>query len=680
MDVPVSLFISLLLLLVVAGAGGSSATNSNTAADYWRSVLPETAIPQAVLDQLTPHAVHGSPDDNISSNNLKFVNGLRKIGPKYERVKPESHYGDKQIHDASHAQVGLKEVFVSNESQGEEYINNGRMLHKPKLHNDMRSSSTLDGSHAKDESEKIFVAHGPEVEEILKEVSVSYGLQGVKDSNKILLNLKKILAAYRPQKEENLKEVSVSSGSKDKKDLKEVSVSYGIEQEGKLKEVTMSYGSGEEKYEHNEVLDQGKEDPNKATMSYGSKEEDDSNKATMSYGSEQEDNPNKLTMSYGSEQEDDPNKLTISYGSEQEDGPNKLTLSYGSEHEEDPNKVTLSYGSEQEDPNKVTMSYGSQHKEEGPNKVTMSYGSEKEDPNKVTMSYGSQHKEEDPHKLTMAYGPEHDEHLKTVSTKHETHTEGTGQRDHRVHDHTNRQKAGVFFVQDMLRPGSIITPTIRPTTSLPRLLPRHIASSIPFSTEGISDIIAMFAPPASLGMAREIRWTLDTCKHPRTLPGEKAGCATSLESLVELPASLLGTQNVCAFSAANLPLEAPGTPALRGRYNVTAVRKISGQSSEIVTCHDLTYPYAVYYCHTANPTAAYTVTLASVEHAAGWAPATIEALAVCHLDTSKWSPKHPFFELHNLKPGEVTVCHFLTKLSIIWVPGSEQGDAHAAAR
>lgn len=178
-------------------------------------------------------------------------------------------------------------------------------------------------------------------------------------------------------------------------------------------------------------------------------------------------------------------------------------------------------------------------------------------------------------------------------------------------------------------------------------------------------------------MAREIRWTLDTCDHPRTLPGQKAGCATSLESLTELASSLHGTHNVRAFSAANLPIDAAGTPALRGMYNVTAVRKLS-DSQEIVTCHDLTYPYTVYYCHTANPTAAYTVTLESVDGAT--APEVMEALAVCHLDTSRWSPKNPFFEMHNLKPGDVAVCHFLTKLSIIWVRGGEQGDTHAATR
>lgn len=237
---------------------------------------------------------------------------------------------------------------------------------------------------------------------------------------------------------------------------------------------------------------------------------------------------------------------------------------------------------------------------------------------------------------------------------------------------TGRRKRQMSFFHDMLRPGSLITPTIPPTTSMPALLSGNVADSIPFTTEHLSDIITMFAP-ASLTMTREIRWTLDTCEHPRTLPGQKAGCATSLESLAEMPASLLGRRNVHAFSAMDLPMDAPGTPALRGRYNVTAARKLSGSSSEVVTCHDLTFPYAVYYCHTSSPTAAYMVTLASVEE--GASPATMEVMAVCHLDTSLWSPKNPFFELHNVRPGDVAVCHFLTKLSIIWVTVDEHADA-----
>ncbi|XP_044441545.1 BURP domain-containing protein 17 isoform X3 [Triticum aestivum] len=656
------LLLPLVSLLLITGGGShhvsfanAATTNSVTPRAYWEAVLPRTPKPPAVSDLLVQQEVRASLDDV----DLKFVKGLRKIGPYYKKLKSEVDQGEEHSHTASHAEHNLKEVSLSYESK--------------------------DGDNLKEVS----VSYGAKVGERPKKVSVSYGV-GAKDVPK-----RDFVA-----QEGDVKEVSLSYGSKGGNNLKEVSVSHGskdrdfVAQEGDLKEVSVSYGLDEGKNEHIEVLNQGEDDPHRLTMSYKPEQEDDPNKATMTYRSEQEEDPHKVTMSYRSEQEDDPNKVTMSYRSEQEEDPHKVTMSYGSEQEDDPNKVTMTYRSEQEeDPPKVTMSYGSKQ-EDDPNKATMTYRSEQEeeDPHKVTMSYRSNHEEYtnkltmtygskdevDPDKATMSYSSEHENDLKTVSTGHMAHIEVTGKAIHHVdsHSHKNERHADVFFFRDMLRPGSMITPTIPPTNSLPTLLPRHVADSLPFSAKRLWDIVAMFAP-RSLGMIRDIRWTLDTCEHPRTLPGEKAGCATSLESLGELTTSLLGTSNVRAFSAANLPVEAPGTLALRGRYNVTAARRLS-KSSEIVTCHDLKYPYAVYYCHTSNPTAAYAVTMESMER--GAAPATMEALAVCHLDTSQWSLKHPFFALHNVKPGDVAVCHFLTKLSVVWVQAGEPGNAHAVAR
>lgn len=561
----------------------AATANSVTPRAYWEAVLPGTPMPPAVSDLLLQQEVRASLD----GVDLKFVKGLRKIGPYYKKLKSEADQGEDHSHAASQAEHNFKEVSLSY------------------------------GSKGGDNLKEVYVSYGAKVGERPKKVLVSYGV-GDKDVPKRDFvaqegDVKEVSLSYVSKGGNNLKEVSVSYGSKDRESLEEVSVSYGIDgkyvpkkdfvaQEEDLKEVSVSYGLDEGKNEHIEVLNQGEDDPHRVTMSYRSEQEDDPNKATMTYRSEQ--------------QEEDPHKVTMSYGSNHEEHTNKLTMTYGSEDEVDPNKATMSYRSE------------------------------------------------------------HENDLKTVSTGHMTHIEG--KPSHHVHSHSHKTKrhADVFFFHDMLRPGSMITPTIPPTNSIPTLLPRHVADSLPFSTKRLPDIVAMFAP-TSLGMIRDIRWTLDTCEHPRTLPGEKAGCTTSLETLGELTTSLLRTSNVRAFSAANLPVEAPGTPALRGRYNVTAARRLS-KSSEIMTCHDLTYPYAVYYCHTSNPTAAYAVTLESMER--GAAPATMEALAVCHLDTSQWSLKHPFFALHNVKPGDVAVCHFLTKLSVVWVQAGEPGNAHAAAR
>uniref|UniRef100_N1R0P5 Uncharacterized protein n=1 Tax=Aegilops tauschii TaxID=37682 RepID=N1R0P5_AEGTA len=407
----------------------------------------------------------------------------------------------------------------------------------------------------------------------------------------------------QPKGQENSKEASGISGLKGEKDLKEISVSYGVDGQENLKEISVTYGSKDQ-----QILKE-------PSGSYVVRGEKDLKEISVSYGTDGHENLKEISVTYGSKDQKIGKEAFGSYGLKGERDLKEISVSYGVDGQEVPKGGSTSH-------------------EENSKEVTLSYGSVEE-------------KDEQPDVLNQVKG------------------EGS----HHVHAHSykNKKEADVFFFHDTLRPGSLITPTIPPTTSMPALLSGNVADSIPFTTEHLSDIITMFAP-ASLTMTREIReirWTLDTCEHPRTLPGQKAGCAPSLESLAELPASLLGRRNVRAFSAVDLPMDAAGTPALRGRYNVTAARKLSGPSSEVVTCHDLTYPYAVYYCHTSSPTAAYMVTLASVGE--GASPATMEVMAVCHLDTSLWSPKNPFFELHKVRPGDVAVCHFLTKLSIIWV-------------
>ncbi|KAM0005498.1 putative BURP domain-containing protein [Helianthus debilis subsp. tardiflorus] len=46
----------------------------------------------------------------------------------------------------------------------------------------------------------------------------------------------------------------------------------------------------------------------------------------------------------------------------------------------------------------------------------------------------------------------------------------------------------------------------------------------------------------------------------------------------------------------------------------------------------------------------------------------MNAAAVCHIDTSKWNPKHLAFQVLKVKPGTVPVCHFLPEDHVAWVP------------
>ncbi|KAF0904287.1 hypothetical protein E2562_033267 [Oryza meyeriana var. granulata] len=452
---------------------------------------------------------------------------------------------------------------------------------------------------------------------------------------------------------------------------KECEKSLHTNKEG-LKEATISYGGeGEEDPMGRYMLDKElkkniyttKEELREVSLSYGP-EEKLRNLFPTGYEHKNYKHANKVGL----------NEVSVSYGSDGEEETRKAfpmgQYMLDKEHEkslhaqkEDLKEVSVSYTSDGEEESRKAFPTGGYILDKEHEK---SLNIDKAGLKEVSVSYRSEG-EEKPRKDFLTRG-----YMLEKQREKSLHTDkGKDHRRH-VHAHSNKMLADVFFFPDVLRPGSIITPTIPPTTSLPALLPRHVADSIPFSTDRFADIVAMFTP-ASLAMAREIRWALDTCQHPRPLPGEKAGCATSLESLAELAASLLGTREVRAFSAAGLPIDGAGTPARRGRYNVTSVRELSATagstSSElaavVVACHDLTYPYAVFYCHTTKPTAAYAVTLVASDGAAS--PARMEALAVCHLDTSWWNPENAFFVAHNVKPGEVSVCHFLTKLSIVWV-------------
>ncbi|XP_066167361.1 BURP domain-containing protein 11 isoform X7 [Oryza sativa Japonica Group] len=775
MDVLV-LLISLILLI-----GGSSGANmavavtkpSPTAMEYWQKKFPETPMPPAILDLLTPlpTAAEGLKEVSVS------YGSEGKEEPK--KAFPMGRYMlDKEREMTSCIdKAGLKEVSMTYGSDGEEeprktFSQVGYMLDKERKKSSdvdedgLKEVSVSYGSNGEEETSKTFAMGGfmadKECEmslqgekEGLKEVSVSYGPEDEDKKSKVFpaknwSNNEYEKYLHKSEATEGLKEVSVSYGSEGKEEPrkafpmgqymldKEREMTSHTDKDG-LREVSVSYGSkGEvvtrkafpmERYvldkEPKRNLHRNKDELREVSVLYGSKGKL-KNLFPTGYGHKKHKHANEADLK----------EVSVSYGSNDEEKPRKAFLRgglfLGNEYEksvhidkEDLKEVSVSYGSNVKLSNLFPTGYAHQKyiltSGAGLKEVSVTYGSDgEEEPRKTFSKVGymldkeckksSDVDEGGLKEVSVSYGSNGEEETsKTtpmggymVDMKNEKSLQAEKGMDHgrHVHAHGNKmqQLADVFFFRDALRPGSVITPTIPPTTSLPAFLPRHVADAIPFSADRFADVLAMFAP-ASLAMAREIRWALDTCgqRAAALLPGEKAGCATSLESLADLAASLLGTRDVRAFSAADLPTDAATTPARRGRYNVTSVRELSamagsGSSSSsepapaaVVACHDLTYPYAVFYCHSTKPTAAYAVTLVAATTGDGdgegeaASPAKMEALAVCHLDTSRWRADNPFFVAHGVKPGEVSVCHFLTKLSIVWVPRHEQGGPRAAA-
>ncbi|WJX42416.1 hypothetical protein P8452_29654 [Trifolium repens] len=46
----------------------------------------------------------------------------------------------------------------------------------------------------------------------------------------------------------------------------------------------------------------------------------------------------------------------------------------------------------------------------------------------------------------------------------------------------------------------------------------------------------------------------------------------------------------------------------------------------------------------------------------------VEAMVVCHMDTSQWAPSHVSFQVLGVTPGSSSVCHFFPADNYIWVP------------
>lgn len=240
----------------------------------------------------------------------------------------------------------------------------------------------------------------------------------------------------------------------------------------------------------------------------------------------------------------------------------------------------------------------------------------------------------------------------------------------------------------------MVSPYIEPSAPPVPFLRRDVSDSMPLSTANFSKIMSAFGPMASaLSMSPRDMWsTVRTCEHPHGVEGEQHACAASVESMAELAVSVLGTRDLRAFSSsADVPAGGVASPPGSPSYKVAAVSAVTtpGQPATTMTCHGMEFPYAVFYCHAVNPTRVYEVTLARIAGeddgaAAEASPSTMRALAMCHLDTSRFNPENPFFVARRLKPGDAAVCHFTGRGGVIWAPAAAasttQGVAQVAAQ
>ncbi len=194
-------------------------------------------------------------------------------------------------------------------------------------------------------------------------------------------------------------------------------------------------------------------------------------------------------------------------------------------------------------------------------------------------------------------------------------------------------------------------------------LPGAVADTLPaLKASNLPKLLQAFNIREGTEMARRMQTTISYCEGIANLtPEEKpASCPTSEKAMAKFVSSLLG-QNVELLTSKVISAKAS---AVSGPVTVVDYHTRSADIEDTpVVCHSLSFPSQVYYCHKLSKTRVLQATLEAAEGG------RINAVAICHLDTSWWSSKHPAFAALNVKPG-TEVCHWTVESTLVWVRNS----------
>ncbi|XP_056685354.1 BURP domain protein RD22-like [Spinacia oleracea] len=202
-----------------------------------------------------------------------------------------------------------------------------------------------------------------------------------------------------------------------------------------------------------------------------------------------------------------------------------------------------------------------------------------------------------------------------------------------------------FVLPKTLQVGSQISIQLKTIVGITTKFPteKHLPQ---FNSKNLAQNLKYFSINSNSEEAFVMNLTINKCENSNPINGKWQFCATSLRDLLTFTNATLGLKRLAAIS--------PPSPSASGilRYKVTKVESLVGAESELLLCHRYGFPYAVFYCHQPAATKAFSVHLAA-EREDG-----LEAIAVCHMETSKWSASYIGFKALGVKPG-TPICHFL---------------------
>ncbi|KAK3443148.1 hypothetical protein EUGRSUZ_B03328 [Eucalyptus grandis] len=207
----------------------------------------------------------------------------------------------------------------------------------------------------------------------------------------------------------------------------------------------------------------------------------------------------------------------------------------------------------------------------------------------------------------------------------------------------------------MLKSGNVMPmPDIRDNLPRRSFLPRGISSEMPFSTSKLAELKQIFHATENSAMEKIMAQILGQCE-VAALQDETKRCVASIEDMIDLATSVLG-HDVMVRST-----ESAG--GSKQEVLIGVVKRIDGSEvSKPVACHQILFPYAVYYCHAFPNVRIYEADIldpkskAKINH----------GVAICHMDTSAWGPTYEAFLLLGSGPGQIEVCHWIYENNMIW--------------
>ncbi|XP_017249902.1 polygalacturonase 1 beta-like protein 3 [Daucus carota subsp. sativus] len=215
--------------------------------------------------------------------------------------------------------------------------------------------------------------------------------------------------------------------------------------------------------------------------------------------------------------------------------------------------------------------------------------------------------------------------------------------------------SGKFFREYMLREGKVMRmPDIRDKMPARSFLPRVISSKLPFSSDGLNELKRVFGASDDSGMEGVLVNALAECERAAS-PGETKRCVGSVEDMIDFATSVLG-HNVVVRTTKNVN-------GSKKNVMIGKIKAINGGKSTLsVSCHQSLYPYLLYYCHSVPKVRVYIAEILDVDTKAKMN----DGLAICHEDTSAWSPGHGAFVALGSSPGNIEICHWIFENDMSW--------------